>query len=96
MLKRDLSYNMFSREPQALGELFSREPEDLAKWAGLARDYYIAKRERTPPPSPPPSPPPNWHLPAHLRTPTTTDGKSLQRTETVKPGPSDLKKVLTG
>ena len=34
MLKRDLAY-----------ELFSREPEDWAEWAGFARDYYTAKRE---------------------------------------------------
>ena len=32
MLKRDLSYDLFSRELQALDELFSREPEDLAQW----------------------------------------------------------------
>ena len=37
MLKRDLSY-----------ELFSREPEDLAEWAGFAREYYTAKREPSP------------------------------------------------
>jgi len=42
MLKRDPSYDLFSRELQALGELFSREPEDLA---GFARDHYTAKRE---------------------------------------------------
>jgi len=51
MLKRDLSY-----------DLFSREPEDWAEWAGSARDHYAAKREpypgstfsrsRTPPPPP--------------------------------------------
>ena len=28
MLRRDLSYELFSRELQALGELFSREPQD--------------------------------------------------------------------
>ena len=33
MLKRDLSYDLFSRELQALDELFSREPEDWAQWA---------------------------------------------------------------
>jgi len=37
MLKRDLSY-----------ELFSREPKDWAEWAGSARDYYTAKREPSP------------------------------------------------
>ena len=33
MLKRDLSYDLFSRELQALDELFSREPKDWAEWA---------------------------------------------------------------
>ena len=33
MLKRDLSYDLLSRELQALDELFSREPEDGAQWA---------------------------------------------------------------
>jgi len=28
---------MLKREPQVLGELFSREPEDRAGWAGFAR-----------------------------------------------------------
>jgi len=37
MLKRDLSYHLLSRELRALDELFSREPEDRAKWAGFAR-----------------------------------------------------------
>ena len=37
MLKRDLSY-----------ELFSREPEDWAEWAGFARDHHTAKREPSP------------------------------------------------
>ena len=31
MLKRDLSYELFSRELQALDELFSREPDYTAK-----------------------------------------------------------------
>ena len=48
MLKRDLSYELFSRELQALDELFSREPEDWAGWAGSARDYHTAKREPSP------------------------------------------------
>jgi len=48
MLKRDLSYELFSRELRALDELFSREPEDWAEWAGSARDYYTAKREPSP------------------------------------------------
>ena len=38
MLKRGLSYDLFSRELQALDELFSREPEDWVEWAGFARD----------------------------------------------------------
>jgi len=33
MLKRDLSYDLFSRELQALDGLFSREPEDRVQWA---------------------------------------------------------------
>ena len=37
MPKRDLSY-----------ELFSREPEDGAEWAGFARDHYTAKLEPSP------------------------------------------------
>ena len=37
MLKRDLSY-----------ELFSREPENWAEWAGFARDHHMAKREPSP------------------------------------------------
>ena len=37
MLKRDLSYDLFSRELQALDELFSREPEARVEWAGFAR-----------------------------------------------------------
>jgi len=37
MLKRDLSYDLFSRELRALDELFSREPEDRVEWAGFAR-----------------------------------------------------------
>jgi len=37
MLKRGLSYDLLSRELQALDELFSREPEDGAEWAGFAR-----------------------------------------------------------
>jgi len=45
MLKRDLSYELFSRELQALDELFSREPEGWAEWAGFARSHYTAKRE---------------------------------------------------
>jgi len=48
MLKRDLSYELFSRELQALDELFSREPEDWAEWAGFARDHSTAKREPSP------------------------------------------------
>ena len=40
MLKRDLSYDLFSRELQALDELFSREPEGWAE--------YMAKREPSP------------------------------------------------
>jgi len=48
MLKRDLSYELFSRELQALDELFSRGPEGWAEWAGSARDYYTAKREPSP------------------------------------------------
>jgi len=48
MLKRDLSYELFSRELQALEELFSRDPEGWAEWAGSARDYYTAKREPSP------------------------------------------------
>jgi len=45
MLKRDHSHDLFSRELQVLDELFSREPEDWAEWAGSARDHYTAKRE---------------------------------------------------
>jgi len=37
MLKRDLSYNLFSRKLQALEELFPREPEDWAERAGFAK-----------------------------------------------------------
>jgi len=37
VLRRDLSY-----------DLFSREPEDWAEWAGFARDHYTAKREPSP------------------------------------------------
>ena len=37
VLRRDLSY-----------DLFSREPEDWAVWAGFARDHYTAKREPSP------------------------------------------------
>jgi len=33
MLRRDLPHELFSRELQALGELFLREPEDQAQWA---------------------------------------------------------------
>jgi len=46
MLKRDLSHGLFSRELQALDELFSREPEDRTKWAGYG--YSTAKREPSP------------------------------------------------
>ena len=63
MLKRDLSYELLSRELQALDELFSREPEDWAEWAGYARSHYTAKREpfpgnivSTPDPKPKPAP----------------------------------------
>ena len=67
MLKRDLSYELFSREPQALDELFSREPEGWAEWAGSARDYYTAKREPSPgamfSKTPKPIPPYNPYLP---------------------------------
>ena len=38
MLKRDAPYGLFSRELQALDELFSREPEAWAEWAGFARE----------------------------------------------------------
>ena len=48
MLKRDLSYGLLSRELQALDELFSREPEDWAEWAGYARSHYTPKREPFP------------------------------------------------
>jgi len=44
MLKRDLAHEMLSRELQALGELFSREPE--AEWAGFARDHDTVKRDK--------------------------------------------------
>ena len=37
MLKRDLSY-----------ELFSREPENWAEWAGFARNHYTVKRDPSP------------------------------------------------
>ena len=59
---------MFPREIQALDELFSREPEGWAEWAGSARSYHAAKREPCPgctgsksspkPPSRPSSPEP--------------------------------------
>jgi len=45
MLKRDLSYELSLRELQALDELFSREPEDWAEWAGSTRDRCTTKRE---------------------------------------------------
>ena len=32
MLKRDLSYELLSRELEALEEFFSREPEDWTEW----------------------------------------------------------------
>ena len=62
MLKRDMSYELFSRELQALNELFSREPEDWADWAGFA------KREPSPgggrgPQPPKPAPRPDGPVP---------------------------------
>jgi len=96
MLKRDLSYNLFSRELQALDELSSREPEDLAKWAGFARDHYIAKRD-TPPPTPSPSPPPGPpRTPSHVLTPAQTEGlHGMDRVRTASWGPSPLRKTTT-
>jgi len=47
MLKRDLSYDLFSRELQALDGLFSREPEDWAQWA--KRGAVTSRPEPAPP-----------------------------------------------
>ena len=46
MLKRDLLYDLFSREFQ--DELFSREPEDWAEWAGFARASSFDKSKGLP------------------------------------------------
>ena len=60
MLKRDLSYDLLSRELQALDELFSREPEDWAERAKRGLPVWVSpppSRPATPPPPPPPPPP---------------------------------------
>ena len=64
MLKRDLSYDLFSRELQAMDELFSREPKDWAEWVKREfsttqelRARMLERRSKDSPPTPPPHPP---------------------------------------
>ena len=71
MLKRDISYDLFSREVQTLDELFSRDNSHLDHLKPAKPDVRPYERTRTlvvtlpigrpppPPPPPPPSPPPN-------------------------------------
>jgi len=49
MLKRDLAYELFSRDLQALDGLFSREPNRV-QWSQSAPPQYPDSRPPTPPP----------------------------------------------
>jgi len=49
MLKRDLSYDLFSRELQALDKLFSREPQDgkpISRFPWTPEEMEESRRKR--------------------------------------------------
>jgi len=66
MLKRDLSYELFSRKLQALDELFSREPESWAEWTKREPSPGGGNSKPDPKPAPQPAPGPVLHHPVPI------------------------------